>query len=146
MFEQVFDNVRLATESGIHMQQEFFKKWVGIWPGMPVGPTGVADKFQKAQKKWVEFITDMVKKGRETLETQFSTGLNNVEEAFHLVEIKEPKEFRAKSIEFWQKSIDYVRQTYEAQIRDFQAAVAKWTELVMKSAPEPEETKIPAAK
>jgi hypothetical protein len=145
MFEQVFDNLRLATESSIHLQQEMFKKWVGVWPGLPVAPNGAGEKLQKAQKKWLEFITDLVKKERETLEAQFSAGLKNIEEAFHLAEAKEPKELRARTIELWQKSIDCMRQTYEAQMRDFQAAVTRWTELMLNAVPEKEGGKVPAS-
>jgi hypothetical protein len=134
MFEQVFDNLRVATESGIHMQQELFKKWVGAWPGMAPPVNGGAEKIQKVQKKWADFIADLVKKQRETLEGQFSVGLKNLEEAFRLAEAREPEEFRAKTIELWQKSIDCLRQMYEAQMRDFHTAVVKWTELVVKGA------------
>src|SRR6266542_1194499 len=126
MFEQVFENLRLATESSIHLQQELFKKWVGVWSGVPAAPHSGGDQILKAQKKWTEFIADLVKKERETLEAQFSAGLKNIEEAFRLVEAKQPEELRTKTIELWQKSIDCLRQTYEAQIRHFQAAVVKW--------------------
>jgi len=136
MFEQVFDNLRLATESSIRLQQDMFNKWVSVWPGVaPAGvapaPNGSADKIQKAQKNWAEFVADLVKKERETLETQFSAGLKNIEAAFRLAETKEPEELRAKTVELWQKSIDCMRQTYETQMRDVQAAVVKWTELVV---------------
>jgi hypothetical protein len=135
MFEQVFENLRSATESSIQLQQEVFNKWIGIWSGLPVAPNG-AERLQRAQKQWLEFVSGLFKKHRETLETQFSAGLNNIEDAFHLADVKDPKELRTKTIEFWQKSIDCMRQTYEAQIRDFQAAAVKWTELVLKVAPD----------
>jgi hypothetical protein len=144
MFEQVFENLRQTTETSIHLQQELFKKWVGVFSGLPVAPQGGANKMQQAQKKWMEFIADLVKKERQTLETQFSDGLKNIEEAFHLAEAKEPQELRAKTIELWQKSIDCMRQTYEAQMRDFQSAVGKWTELMLKGGFDGEGGKIPA--
>jgi hypothetical protein len=137
MFEPVFENLRKATEVGIQMQQDLFKKWVSLWPGMPGMPTVPAvgtEPFIKSQKKWVEFAGDMVKKQRETLEMYFSIGLRNIEEAFHLADTKNPEELRAKTIELWQKSFECIRQLYDAQVRDFQAAAAKWTELVMKGA------------
>jgi hypothetical protein len=134
MFEQVFENLRLATESGMQVQQELFKKWVGVWSGVPTTPNAGGEKILKAQKKWSEFVAELVTKQRETLETQFSAGLKNIEEAFRLAENQKPEELRAKTIELWQKSIDCMRQTYEAQMRDFQAAVMKWTELVVKGA------------
>jgi hypothetical protein len=137
MFEPVFENLRKATEASIHMQQEMFKKWVSLWPGVPGTPTMPAvgtEPFIKFQKKWTEFVGDMIKKQRETLEAQFSAGLRNIEEAFRLADAKDPEELRAKTTELWQKSFECLRQLYDAQVRDFQAAVAKWTELVMKGA------------
>lgn len=144
MFEQAFENVRLATESTIHLQQEMFNKWVGVFAGLPVAPSAGTARLQRAQKQWLEFVGDLVKRERETLETQFSAGLKNIEDAFRLTEIKDPKELRAKTIEFWQKSIDCMWQMYEAQIRDFQAAAVKWTELVLKGIPDgPPAAKVP---
>jgi hypothetical protein len=133
MFDQVFDSLRKAADSGLAMQQELFKKWVGLWPGVPTAPAGLGEPV-KFQKKWVEVIGDLIKKERESLEAQFSAGLRNIEEAFRLAEAKDPQELRAKTIELWQKTFEVLRQTYENQLRDFQAAVAKWTELVMKGA------------
>ena len=134
MFEQAMSNLKEATEGSIQLQQDMFKKWVGVWSGMPTTPSTCGEKSLKAQKKWAEFVAELIKKHRETLETQFSAGLKNIEEAFRLAENQKPEELRAKTIELWQKSIDCMRQTYEAQMRDFQAAVMQWTELVVKGA------------
>jgi hypothetical protein len=137
MFEPVFENLRQATEATIQMQQDLFRKWVSFWPGVPGIPTIPAvgaEPFIKFQKKWTEFVGEIVKKQRETLEAQFSAGLKNIEEAFKLADVKNPEELRTKTIELWLKSFECIRQLYDAQVRDFQAAVAKWTELVMKGA------------
>ena len=45
MFEQVFENLRTATESSIQMQSELFKKWMATWPGVPVPPNGGCEQF-----------------------------------------------------------------------------------------------------
>jgi hypothetical protein len=134
MFEQVFENLRTVTEANLQMQQELMKKWVAMWPGLPSLPNGGADQVMKAQKKWVEFMAELVKKQREVMEGQFSAGMKNIEEAFRLAEVKNPEELRAKTIELWQKIFDCMRKTYEAQMRDFQAAMVKWAELMMKGA------------
>ena len=131
MFDQVFDSLRKAADSAIEMQQEMFKKWVGLFPGVPVPPAGFGEPT-KLQKKWVEVVGDMIKTERESLEAQFSTGLRNIEEAFRLAEAKDPQELRSKTVELWRKTFECLRQTYETQVRDFQAAVTKWTDLVMK--------------
>ena len=135
MFEQAFETLQSITESNIHLQQELFNKWVGFCTGVPVAANTAPKRLQRAQKQWLDFVGDLVKKERETLEAQFSAGLKNIEDAFRLAEVKDPQELRSKTIEFWQKSIDCMRQMYEAQIRDFQAAAVKWTDLVLKPAP-----------
>jgi predicted secreted Zn-dependent protease len=131
MFEQVFESLRTATEANMQLQQELFKKWVGMFPGVPAAG---AEPFPKLQKKWVEFVAGLAKKQRETMEAQFSAGLKNIEEAFRIAEVKDPEEVRTKTIELWQKSFEFIRQAYEAQMRDFQAAAVKWTELMTKGA------------
>jgi hypothetical protein len=134
MFDEVFENLRKATDSTIQAQQELFKKWVSLWPGVPTSPAAWGEPVHKLQKKWAEIVGELVKKQREALEAQFSAGLRNIEEAFHLAEAKDPEELRAKTVELWQKTFDCLRQSYEAQVRDFQAAVTKWTELMTKGA------------
>jgi hypothetical protein len=131
MFEQVFESLRTATESSVAMQQELFKKWIALWPGVPASafPFGEPQKFQK---KWMEIVGELLKKRNETLEAQFKAGLRNIEEAFHLAEVKDPEELRAKTIELWQKTFECLRQASEAQLRDFQHAVGKWSELMTK--------------
>jgi len=131
MFDQVFESLRKATESSVAMQQEMFKKWIALWPGIPASafPFGEPQKFQK---KWVEMVGELLKQRNETLEAQFKTGLRNIEEAFHLAEAKDPEELRKKTVELWQKTFEYLRQASEAQLRDFQNAIAKWAELMTK--------------
>lgn len=134
MFEQVFENLRKASDSAIATQQEMFNKWVSMWQGVP----GVLPAFgepKKFQKKWVAVIGDLVKKQRESLQTQFNAGLGNIEEAFHLAESQNPEELRAKTAMLWQKMFDCLRQTYESQARDFQDAVVKCAELMTQEAP-----------
>jgi len=133
MFEQVFESLRKATETSIQMQQEMFKKWVSLWPVVPPFPP-VGEPFVKFQKKWAEFAGDLARKQRETLEAQFSAGLKNIEEAFGLAGATNPEELRARTVELWQKSFESLRQLYDAQVRDFQGVVAKWTEFLGKGA------------
>jgi len=133
MFEQVFEAVRKATDSAIVMQQELFNKWISLWPGVPASLSAVGEP-PKFQKKWLEAVAESIKKQRGILETQFSTGLQSIEDAFHLAEAKDPEELRAKTVALWQKIFDCLRQTQEAQMRDFQIAVAKWAEVLTKGA------------
>jgi hypothetical protein len=131
MFDQVFESLRKATESSVAMQQELFKKWIGMWPGVPASASPLWEP-QKFQKKWVEIVGELVKKRNDSLEAQFKAGLRNIEEAFRLAEAKDPEELRTKTIELWQKTFDCLRQASEAQLHDFQNAVTKWVELITK--------------
>jgi len=134
MFEKVYENLRAATEANIHMQQELFQKWMGMWMGGPALPFGKTEQFPTVQKKFAEFVAEIVKKQHDAWLAQFNAGLKNIEEAFRLPAAKDPEELRTKTIELWQKSFNCLRETYEAQVRDFQATVAKWMELMTKSA------------
>ena len=133
MFELVYENLRAATDASIRLQQELFRKWASLWPAAPA-PGGGGEQLLASHKRWAAFLAEQAAKQRETLETQFSAGLKNIEEAFRLAEAKGPEELHAKTVELWQKSFDCLRKTYEAQVHDFQAAVAKWTELMTKGA------------
>jgi len=134
MFELVFENLKKATEVTMQMQQEAIKKWFGLMPGVPFVSGSITEQAQKFQKKWAEFYEEVLKKQRETVATQFQTGLKHIEEAFRLAETKDPTELRTKTIELWQKVFETLRQSFEAQVRDFQAIAGRWGELATKGA------------
>ncbi len=133
MFDQVFNSLRKVSDSMIESQQEMLKKWVTLWPGAGAMPPVYGDAV-KFQKKWVEVVSELIKKQRETLEAQFSTGLQNIEEAFRLPDAKDAEELRIRTVELWRKTFDCLKQTYESQARDFQGAMAKWADLMSKGA------------
>jgi len=103
-------------------------------PGVPFVSGSITEQAQKFQKKWAEFYEEVLKKQRETVATQFQTGLKHIEEAFRLAETKDPTELRTKTIELWQKVFETLRQSFEAQVRDFQAIAGRWGELATKGA------------
>jgi hypothetical protein len=150
MIEPVFEALRRATEFNIQLQQEVFKRWFSLGPGKVAPPNGAAEQIGKVKEEWSAFTAELVKKQRGALESQFSAGLEIVEEAVHLAEAKDPEELRVKTIELWQKAFDCQRQLYEGQMRDVQDVVPKWTDLVMKQvaprkAGAPKEAVAPAA-
>jgi hypothetical protein len=137
MFEQFFDSVRRATEFNVQMQQDLFKRWAALWPGvpaMPMMPPSFPEQFQAFQKKWAEAVNDLVKRQNQRYQEQFAAGLKQVEKAFKLAEVKDVETLRAQVLELWQKTIELLQQASEAQIRDFQAAVASFSEMYTKAA------------
>jgi hypothetical protein len=140
MFDQFLDNVRKVTETNVQLQQELLKRWAALWPGLPGGPGGPsaphawAERVRGLQQKWAEAVNEVVQRQRQTQQEQFAAGLKHLEEAFRLGEVKDVEALRAKTLELWQKAFQLVQQANEAQVRDLQAAVGKWTELVTKVA------------
>ena len=140
MFMPVLESMGKISAATAEMQQELFKKWFSLFPTFPAGPTFLAawgDQMQRFQKRWAEVSGDLIRRQREVIEAQFKVGQQNIEKAFSVSEAKTPEELRARTIEFWQKCIESVRQTSEAQLREFQAAVEKWFELMKPVIPSP---------
>ena len=130
MFDQVFDNLRKATEASVQLQQDLFKRWISLWPGVPASPAPAGEQVLQFQRKWGEIVGELVGKQRESLEAQFSAGLRNIEEAFRVAEAKDPEELRNKTVELWKKIFDSLRQASEAQLRirsgRLMASAATW--------------------
>jgi hypothetical protein len=132
MIDKVLENVRRVCDFNLLAQQRLFHKWTGLWC-LPPSYGEAGEPIAKAQKQWAGFVTDVVKKQRETLEPQVKAGLQIVEEACRIVEAKDVAELRAKAIEIWQKTFDCLRQLCEAELHGFEAACARWFELVTKA-------------
>jgi hypothetical protein len=136
MFDQVFDNFRKATESTLQAQQDLFRQWMSQWPMFPVAPTaasnatGVTEQVRNFQKQWTDSVTALMTRHCEALDTQYRAGIKTIEDALRTTEARSPEEFRKLTEELWRKSFEVLKQTIENQIRDFQAAVEKWSELV----------------
>ena|SRR5512135_1164182 len=142
MFDQVLDNLRKATDSTIHLQQEMFRQWFQQWtqvPGIPTPGTllasGVADQVHTFQRKWSETITDLLNKHREALDSQYRAGIRTIEDAFRVGEAKDPAQFLKLTEELWRNSFDCLKTVMEAQMRDFQAAAEKGIEVMSKGMP-----------
>ncbi len=135
MFTNVIESLHKATEANLHFQQEMYKKFTNFWPGMPVvgGPT---EEAKKLQNKWTAFVNDLWKRHEEYINQQFKVGLQNIEKAFKLGEVKNVEELRAKTMELWQQCFASLKEAYEVQLRDWQKGLGKWFEFVGKEQPE----------
>jgi hypothetical protein len=140
MFDQVFDNFRKATETTLQAQQDLFRQWMTqlpmfpAAPNVPAGSTGVTEQVRHFQKQWTDSVTALMTRHCEALDSQYRAGIKTIEDALRTTEAKSPEEFRKLTEELWRKSFEVLRQTIENQIRDFQAAVQKWSELMTQKA------------
>lgn len=134
MFNNVLENIRKATEANVQMQQEMFKKWVGLWPGMNLpSPLGEA-QIKTFQEKWAETVKDLLARQRSAAEVQFKAGLENIEKAFRLGEAKSAEELQTRTMDLWRKCFQTIQEAYEHQIRDCQSALEKWLQMLAKPA------------
>jgi ribosome-associated toxin RatA of RatAB toxin-antitoxin module len=140
MIDQVFDNFRKASETTMQMQQELFKQWTSQWataaptlPGVPTDPAAWGQQLQTFQKRWLETLTEMMNKHRESLDAQYKAGIRAIEESFRVNEAKTPDDYRRMTEELWRKGFESLKSSTEAQVRDFQAAAQKWCDLVAKA-------------
>jgi hypothetical protein len=50
--ERVIENWQQALQTIVQSQQEMFRKWVGLWSGMPLLPIARSEEVQKFQQQW----------------------------------------------------------------------------------------------
>ena len=136
MLDQVFDNVRKATETTLQAQQDLFRQWMTQWPMYPItpttptGPNGVNEQVRTFQRQWTDSVTALMTKHCEALDVQYRAGIKTIEDALRTTEAKSPEEFRKLTEELWRKSFEVLKQTIENQLRDFQAAIERWSDLM----------------
>ncbi len=141
MFDQVFDNFRKASEMTLQAQQDLFHQWMSQWPRFPLEITtpgnkvSVNEQARSFQKQWTDTATALMTKHCEALDAQYRAGIRTIEAALRTTEAKSPEEFRRLTEELWRKSFEVLKQTIENQIRDFQIAVEKWSELMTQQSP-----------
>ena len=78
--------------------------------------------------------SDLARKHRESFDRQYQAALESFEESMNVTESNDPDEFRRRSEQLVRKTLECVREISETQTREFQEAVAKWTEMVTKGA------------
>ncbi|MCO6458927.1 MAG: hypothetical protein J5I93_26775 [Pirellulaceae bacterium] len=132
LFEEVFANVRKAAEANLKMQQEVFRQWTSMWPGMPTPQSVWVDKMRDFQKQWTHTVSDLAHRHKDAVDRQYQAALESLDAALRVSESSNPEEFRRRSEQLCRKSIDCMRELSEAQIKEFQDAVSKLTEVVTK--------------
>ena len=134
MYEQFFDAFRKAAEQGLHtQQQEMMRFWLKGLTGLPGSPTSWADQVQKVQKEWTQGMADMSRRYLEALESHYQAGMKILEELYKMPESRDPEQLRRRTEEFYRKSFECIRDLGQVQVREFQAAVEKWMDVMKRS-------------
>jgi hypothetical protein len=131
VLEDVFQNMRKAAEANLKMQQEVFQQWSHFWP-VATPQSAMVDKARDFQKQWATTVSDLARKHRDVFDRQYQAALESLDAALRVTESTNPEEYRKRSEQFCRKALDCVREVSETQLREFQDAVTKWTELTTK--------------
>jgi hypothetical protein len=134
MFDQLIDGVRKASESSLQMQQEMFKHWTRLFTG-PAQEVGAqagaqAEWGQTSQKRWLELGVEMLNRHREAVDSIYKSGIQLIEQTFHVTEAKSPDDYRRMVEDLWRKLFDLQKEQSESQFRDFQTFYEKSASLV----------------
>ena len=133
VYEEVFENMKKAAEANLKMQQDMFHQWATLWPGFPSPQSVWLEKVRDFQRQWSNTVSDLARKHRDTLDQQYQAALSSLEEALRVTESSNPEEFRRRSEQLCRKTLDCMREVSEAQMKEFQDAMSRWSELVTKT-------------
>jgi hypothetical protein len=137
MLDEVFDNLRKATESSIQLQQELFQKWAGLFPAGPspaAATTAAAwDGMSKARDTWEALTTELLQRQRQMVDEHYAAGLKSLEDVFRVGHARSQQEVQERVVELYRKSFDSLRQLSESQMKEFKTMVDRWAELVSKA-------------
>lgn len=135
VFEEVFQNIRKAAEANLKMQQEIYSQWTSMWPGLPTPQTAWLNQMQGFRKQWVDTISSLARKHRDVVERQYQAAIESLDAALSISDASTPEEFRRRSEQLCRKTLDCMKEMTESQIREFQEAITKWTDLFAKVGP-----------
>jgi len=107
------ENVCRVTDTGSPIPEGIFWPWGSFWPGVFAFPAGGVGKVQVFWKGWAEVCVEATKKMGEALQTQFSAGLEAIEEGLHLTALKAPEELCTRLPASWQKVFACLRPLTE---------------------------------
>ena len=130
MFDQLIDGVKKASESSLQMQQEMFKNFARLFSGQGGAAGAPAEWGRASQKRWAELCVEMLNRHREALDSTYKSGIQIIEEAFHVTEAKSPDDSRRMVEDLWRKLFDLQKSQSESQFRDFQTFYEKSAALV----------------
>ena len=133
VLEDVFQNVRRAAEANLKMHQEIFQQFSHMWP-FPTPQSIWIDKIRGFQKQWTTTVSDIARKHRGVIDKQYQAAIESLDAALEVAESTNPEECRRRTEQLCRKTLDCMREISETQLREFQDALARWTELATKAA------------
>ena len=132
VFEQAMESFRKTAEITLSAQKELYQQWQRNCPASVQPQASWLDQVRQFQRSWANTVVDLVRKQRDTLDRQYQAGVDALEEAFSVADTSDPEELRKRAEQLCRKNLDCLKETSEAQIREFQNATTHWVELFTK--------------
>ena len=131
MFDLLFESFRKASESSMQVPMDMIKN---LTQQMPTA-SGAGMEFSKTfQKRWAELAIESMNKHRESLDSTYRTGIQLMEQALRVSDVKSSAEYQKIVEELWRKLVDVYKEQSEGQVRDLQTWAAKSFEMQRASA------------
>jgi hypothetical protein len=135
MFEQWFDNLRKASESSLQGQQ-LLKQWMQHWPSVPpAAPSGDTYWSAFAQKGLTDALNESLTRYRELLDSTYRTGVQVIQQALRVSEVKSVEDYKRYTEELWRKLTDTLGQQVEAQLRELNKLAERWRDVTHRTEP-----------
>jgi hypothetical protein len=121
MIDQLFEGFRKASESSLQMQRDAFKNWTQQWLSGPANTASVSTEWHRTlQKRWITLTIEILKKNRESFDSAAQSGIEVIEQMFHVVDAKSTDDYRRFTEDLWRKLFDTFKAQAETQFREFQ--------------------------
>jgi hypothetical protein len=133
VFEEFFQNIRNAAEANLKMQQEVMSQWSIMWPGMPTPQSAWLSQIQNFRKQWLGTVSELARKHRDVIDRQYKAAMESLDAVLNVTDAGTPEELRRRTEQLCRKTLDCVREVTESQVREFQEASTKWTDLFAKA-------------
>jgi hypothetical protein len=127
--EQTMDYWRKSSQWGLELHEEVFDHWSKLWSGAAPASDDWTKRLQRFQKDLSGTVTDIMGKHRAMMDQQYGACIDAIDESFRMVASKDPEEFRDRCGSLCRKMLDVMKETSEAQLREFQEATSQWIEL-----------------
>jgi hypothetical protein len=124
MFNQMFENVSKASESSFQLQQEMLRVWTQQWLTMPQSLGISAELARNLEKRWIELSIEMLNKQKEMLESNYTSGIQAIEQTFRLSEAKTSDDYQRMVEDLWRQLFKSSMDNSEAQLQEFR----KWAD------------------
>ena len=129
VFEQVVDAFQKTADATLAAQKDLFQQWQNSWSGAVQPSNPWLEQFRQFQQTWSDSTMELLRKHRESLDTQYEAGIDAITEAFRVSQAEDPEEFRKRAEELCRKNLDCLKEISEAQMSEFQESSAKWAEM-----------------